>query len=245
MSVRAARLTAAVAALALLGVLAVLAGPRAVGVAVVVLVLPGVALTAFIPGMEPLERAALALAGSISVTALTGLIIGLSPIELDEKAWAIGLGVNTLVCLAAGLATSAHLRGRQGDREARRVSVRPLSVVAFVVAAVIVAGAVAIARDSAVEARDNTRFTELWLVPGPRQAELGVTNREGEDAGYVVEVIDDEGSRVAGRFTLPPGRSWTRRIDLPRPGAAEPLRAVLRKKGSTRILRHVDLWPRS
>ena len=86
-------------------------------------------------------------------------------------------------------------------------------------AVLLVAGAVVIARDGAIQQR-ATGFTQLWVLPdSAAQADsvrLGVSNREPGEIGYRM-LVTASGTIIGSwpRITLGPDEQWEATVVLP------------------------------
>jgi hypothetical protein len=196
-----------------------------------VLVLPGYALsTLIVPDgrgargkISPVLWRAMWTAGlSLAVAALGGLLLNLTPVGLTRVTWTLSLaGLTVLAAAASGLRrhrSLAHL-----PHLSRRTPVSRL-VACYAVAAVAIAGgAIGLAAASAGwEFSDGGShppgargFAQLWLVPAPGTATLGV--RSGYAGTRTFHVVLRNGSRAIGTWDLSLGAGQTWRQTLSEP----------------------------
>jgi uncharacterized membrane protein len=220
--------------------------------ALLVLWLPGRAMsTLLVPrGLTTAERLAVDLAASFSLTIATGLVLGIAGVPLGRPAWAISLAAVTvafailsairpaLPWLAPAPAPAAGVVRGTGIRTT------PFDLVLIGLAAVLVVAAFGVARlGAAAQPRDG--FTEAWLVPASSAAvTVGLRNEEGRPTTYRLVlsapgVKDTEWSGVG----LAPGEQWEERVALPaarQPGAAL---TVYRSDAPDEVYRQVKLGP--
>jgi uncharacterized membrane protein len=167
-----------------------------------VLILPGYALAAamFPPGRLPDgERFVYSIVLSVGVGALGGLVWQ-APFPLGKAAWTAIFAVAILAgCVVAWRRRQALDQGRAGSRaDGARAGGPKLpkvdlpTAVAFLLAAAIAAVAIAVAADGQREARAESHFTSLWIVPGETRgtAEVGIENHQGAVHEYRLEVND-------------------------------------------------------
>src|SRR5215470_16763692 len=132
------------------------------------------------------ERLLFSVGASLAVTALCGLMLHWTALGLRPAAWAVALGNVTLVSSLIALAR----RWRQPADDPAPLRVAPMTLVGgglLGLAALLVAGALLIARDGAIQQR-ATGFTQLWVLPDSASSQdhvrLGVSNREPGQVGY-------------------------------------------------------------
>lgn len=198
-----------------------------------VLLLPGYALTAALvpgPALGLAERVLCSIGLSLAAAALGGLLLNLAPGGLRDVAWAALLGNLTLVASLVALVRRLRL-----PLAPARVA-PPLSqtqALLFGLSAVLVCGAVLVARDGAVQ-RPTAGFTQLWMqpsgVPGQERVRLGLANMEPGATHYRLEL--HAGGDLAAAWpaiVLGPDQRWEEEVALPPalPGVTTPLEAVL------------------
>jgi uncharacterized membrane protein len=175
---------------------------KAILLAPFVLILPGYALAAamFRPGRLPAgERFIYSIVLSVGVAAAGGLAWQ-APFPLGEASWTVILGVTILIsCFIARRRREAFHRSQGRPRTAAaaapkwRLKLPKIDVptaLAFLLAAAIAAGAVAVASEGLRDARAESHFTTLWIAPGPEQgtAEVGIENHQGAVHDYRLDV---------------------------------------------------------
>ena len=205
-----------------------------------VLVLPGYALTAFIqPARSPrrfspvLWRGMCSVGLSMAVAALGGLVLNLIPAGLTRVSWTILLAAVTLLALAAAVWLRPDSRRSTDSRRAKHSwhSWRQTWAVAgYSLGALALAGA---ATGLAVVSggwQHSPSFAQLWLVPGSAKATLGV--RSGYPDAREFRLVLKNGTRQAGTwdFTLTAGQTWQRTVAEP---AGQRLTAQLTAAGQT------------
>jgi hypothetical protein len=207
---------------------------RAIVALPLVLVAPGYALVAaaFPSGrLGRIERLLFSLGASLAVAALAGLMLHWTALGLRPAAWAVALGNLTLVASLLALVR----RWRQPASEAvqprpwsgfRSAGMTPAQGGLLGLAVLLVAGALLIARDGALQQR-ATGFTQLWVLPDSAAKQdsvrLGVSNREPGQIGYRL-LVTASGTIIGSwpRITLGPDEQWEATVALPsaQPSAA-------------------------
>jgi hypothetical protein len=213
-----------------------------------IFILPGYALGAVLlpPGTIGRDlRLVLTVALSLGVIALGGLILHLVAV-LNRGTFVGLLVVVTLVAAAVAL------NGRQGmlvDRAPRGEQPRPPIGVALALAAAIgLTGiAIAIASDGANRQLDESRFSDLWLVPqGGRRVppneppvQVGIANQEGRTVEYRLTV--GQGTTEIGTWhvRLGDGQEWQTTLSADELNDAETLTASLHQ--FRRLYRRVNV----
>ena len=215
----------ALAAVAMtLALLAPEVGPtRAIVALPLVLFVPGYALTmaAFPAGrLGAAEQMLFNVGGSLAVAAIAGLLLHWTALGLRPAAWAVALGNLTLVASLIALArrfrqpavASAVLPPRLAGLTGGQAALLGL-------AALLVGGALLVARDGAIQQRASG-FTQLWVLPDAAASQasvrLGLSNREQEQIGYRL-LVTASGTIVGSwpRITLGPDEQWEASVDLP------------------------------
>ncbi len=222
-------LCSALAAVAMtLALLAPDIGPvRALVALPLVLFVPGYALVAaaFPAGrLGTIERLLFSLGASLAVAALAGLLLHWTTLGLRPAAWAVALGNITLV--ASLIALVRRWRQPVGDPVQRAAGLTLAQGGLLGLAMLLVAGAVLIARDGAIQQR-AAGFTQLWVLPDSAaqvdSVRLGVSNREPGEIGYRL-LVTASGTIIGSwpRITLGPDEQWEATVALPtaQPAAA-------------------------
>src|SRR5262249_13317704 len=195
-----------------------------------VLFVPGYAITAaaFPSGrLGAAERLLFSVGASLAVAALCGLMLHWTALGLRPAAWAVALGNVTLV--SSLIALARRWRQPAGDPAPPRVA--PMTLLGgglLGLAALLVAGALLIARDGAIHQR-ATGFTQLWVLPDSAASQdhvrLGVSNREPGQVGYRL-LVTASGTIIGSwpRITLGPDEQWEATVALP---TAQPTAATV------------------
>ena len=185
-----------------------------------VLFAPGYAIVAaaFPAGrLGTIERLLFSLGASLAVAALVGLLLHWTALGLRPAAWAVALGNITLV--AALIALARRWRQPAADTRQRGAGVTLAQGGQLGLAALLVAGALLIARDGAIQQR-ATGFTQLWVLPNSAtqidSVRLGVNNREPGAIGYRL-LVTASGTIIGSwpRITLGPDEQWEVTVALP------------------------------
>jgi LPXTG-motif cell wall-anchored protein len=200
---------------------------------------PGYLLEQVLPGPERggLERLAVCAGLALCVPVIGGLVLYLAGLRLDRASW---LGLLAGVTLLAGLLLFLRRRRDTGPvPPSARWLPRPAPCVAFGVAVLMAAGAVALARAGAT-VQYHPGFTQLWLAHPDSDAatvNLGVSNDEGATTRYQLVLLRH--GHVADRWnlTLRNGQVWRRS-----PRYSENIAAHLyRLPGPDRVYREVGI----
>jgi hypothetical protein len=199
-----------------------------------VLFVPGYAVTvaAFPAGrLGAPEQLLFNVGGSLAVVALAGLLLHWTALGLRPAAWAVALGNLTLVACLVALARRWHYSADAIPR--RRASGLTAGQAGMLgLAALLVGGALLIARDGALQQRAGG-FTQLWVLPDSAASQesvrLGLENREPGRSGYRL-LVTASGTIIGSwpRITLGPDEQWEASIVLPtEQPAATTVEAVL------------------
>jgi uncharacterized membrane protein len=230
-------------ALALAGLgLALLGGPSWARVALLlplVFCLPGYAVVcALLPAdtIPPVERAVYTVALSIAICALGAVLLQLV-LRLDRTVWAAMLTLVTLAASAVALRRRRPLAWRSPMRSAVAL-VSPASSIAILLAVAIATGAVAIASAGARSERQDSRFTELWVLPAARKAgpggeavSIGVVNHLGSAASFVLQM--QHGALLTSQpLRLAAGERWRTQVSFSGISSADPLLVTLLDNGA-------------
>jgi Protein of unknown function (DUF1616) len=185
-----------------------------------VLFAPGYAIVAVaFPAnrLRTIERLLFSLGASLAVAALAGLLLHWTALGLRPAAWAVALGNLTLV---SSLIALLRPRRQPASAPVQRGTGLTLSQGGLLgLAALLVAGAVVIARDGAIQQR-ATGFTQLWVLPDSAakadSVRLGVSNREPGQIGYRL-LVTASGTIIGSwpRITLGPDEQWEATVALP------------------------------
>jgi len=185
-----------------------------------VLFAPGYAIVAaaFPAGrLGTIERLLFSLGASLAVAALVGLLLLWTALGLRPAAWAVALGNITLV--AALIALARRWRQPAADTRQRGAGVTLAQGGLLGLAVLLVAGALLIARDGAIQQR-AAGFTQLWVLPNSAaqidSVRLGVNNREPGAIGYRL-LVTASGTIIGSwpRITLGPDEQWEATVALP------------------------------
>lgn len=233
-------LLVALAAVFVAGLLAMVPGLGGVALGVLLIVLPGYAVTAAVLPSRALRLSdwvTVVLSMGVALLALGGILLTSLPAGLSFETWA-----GYFALLVAGGLLVAVLR-RQPLLPRRAVGLPSLTSVApFILALAIAGGAFAVARSGAYDQDRQLAFTEFWAVSSDdRPVRIGVTSHEKAPTQYRVEVELD-GRPIGGWETveLAPGDTWGRELDRAVP-AGGILQADLYRRGDTSPYRRVTL----
>jgi hypothetical protein len=242
------QVTAAAAVVCGLVLLAPVPPVRVTAGLLLVLVLPGYALTAALLPRRSLGRPELALCVlglSLAAAALGGLLLNFAG-HLSRPAWDIFLTAVTLACCAvAGLRRTtdgterrpSHAAPRRVPGAARRLAKRHAAVLLLAAAAVAVTGlALAIAVQAATAAGPPLALSLRAL--GGRQVQIGVSPGVTAQTGLSLVV---RAGRTQSRLPLPslaPSQTYTKTLTVPA-GSAD---IVVDLDQGSRTLRHVQYW---
>jgi hypothetical protein len=181
--------------------------------------LPGYAITAALfprPTIGALERLTLTISLSLAGATLGAVILNATPRGIHSDSWALLLGGITLAATAIALRRRPPFEDVWGG-------VRPLNmreargpVLLLALAAVVTAGALAIAGQGAI-VQSQPAFTQLWLLPGETEDVLTVGVRNAEPEPLVVRVVVEVGDRVLGewdRVELEASQTFEEQVDV-------------------------------
>ncbi|SRR6266540_4169960 len=194
-----------------------------------VLFAPGYAIgaAAFPAGrLGRIERLLFSLGASLAVAALAGLLLHWTALGLRPAAWAVALGNITLV--ASLIALIRRWQQPASTPVQRGAGMTLVEGGLLGLALLLVAGAVLIARDGAIQQR-ATGFTQLWVLPDSAaqvdSVRLGVSNREPGEIGYRL-LVTASGTIIGSwpRIMLGPDEQWEATVALP---AAQPAAATV------------------
>lgn len=181
--------------------------------ALVVLILPGIALAIFsrpAPSMRRLDLLLVAAVLSLGYVVIGGLILNLAPGGLSRTSW---LGLTVVVPLLA-IAAFAR-RGLPPLRRDGWVRPKKREAVALFAAGALVTLALLVAR---LGVNQPTKpFTALWIVPASSgMVEIGIDNHEEAVTTYRIDV--NVNGTIEASFpdvTVAVGERWTKLISEP------------------------------
>jgi hypothetical protein len=210
-----------------------------------VLWLPGYALTAalFPPGRLPgIERLLMAIGSSIALAIVVGFAFSGLGIPLTEWTW--GGGLVDVALVAGAFVALRPTHRRIAFAWSSRHPLRFRDAMLFGLAALLVIGAIGVARLGASE-QPQKGFTELSMVPAPGNVvRIGVGNEEATSMTY--RVVLTSGSVAIATWQsvpLPPGQRWDAEISLP-PNLSTGVQVMLyRADAPGEIYRRVALGP--
>lgn len=182
-----------------------------------VFILPGAAiLDAVAPRyrLGSLERWAISIGISLGIAILGGFLLNLMPQGLQASTWALLLGLVTL-----GAVGVSFLKHREMPAEVPAAGSKPPApaVILMVLSAILVIGAVGLARASTTSLSSN--FTQLWMTPAgssqPNVLDVGITNMEATTVNYWL-VVNRGGQQIQlwSSIQLKPGQTWSSSINL-------------------------------
>lgn len=187
-----------------------------------VLVLPGYALSYALLGIDRLdriERAAISLGLSLMLTVMGGLLLNVLPWKLSPATWLVWTTVITLhASVAAIIRVSMQNAATCRRASSRRWQLRRGELALVLLAGMLVVSAYAVARVGAELQRST--FTQFWMLPavGSEQpaVRLGIANTEGRTMQYQLQVFtDDERFIWRRRVALEAGHRWETTILIP------------------------------
>ncbi len=192
---------------------------RRVAAVVFTTFLPGYALTAALfprPTIGALERITLTISLSLASATLGAVALNSTPRGIQSDSWALLLGGLTLAATAVAMRRRPPFEDVWGNL--RPVNLRqaggPVALLAL--AAVVTAGALAVAGQGAL-VQSQPQFTQLWLLPGDSEDVVVVGVRNAEEDSLAVRVVVEVGERVLGeweRMELAPGQTFEEQVDV-------------------------------
>jgi Protein of unknown function (DUF1616) len=216
---------------------------RTLPAALLVLVLPGYALTAAVLAptqITRLERLVLAIALSMVAGVITAVLLN-AVWHLETTPWALALAVVTLIAALAG-ARRGHGQPVPRPRVPR---IGVAATLALTGAVLLAGGAAALGVTTLHAPRGTQGTTALWISPrGDNDVAVGVHSVERGDRHYELDVrVAGQRGRLIGPFALAPGEE--RRLLLPAPTGplGKPIVNVIlhRLDGLHPAVRHVAL----
>lgn len=214
---------------------------RAIGAILLVLILPGYAITdaAFDRAWGVPERVMFTLGISLGLAVVSGLALNWTRWGLQPASWTLFLG---------GIALVATLVGSlRRERQPAPRLVRPAwrSITLGAAAGVFVVAAYGLAAYGATQ-RPAAAFTQLWMLPrpdDPRAVEIGIRNEEGMAIRY--RLVLRAGVDVVQEWpqiTLQTGEEWQTVVALSPEATTEDLVASLyRQDQPNTVYRYVTL----
>ncbi len=226
-------------------------GPFAVRLPLAVLLvlfLPGAALTELFFGRTPrdgAERLVTILALSVSSIVLGGLVLDAAWTITRTSVAVLAAGVSIIASLAAALLARKSSPQPPTASPNLRARVRVRDVLLFGAAAAVVVGAIVYARQPLSTARGAKGYTILW-INSPQadantkpQVALGVESQELQPTRYLLDVHSGKRRLETWHIALAPG--GRKRFVIARPPGGRAVEAVLyvRRDDSWAAYRHV------
>jgi len=217
---------------------------------VLVLVLPGFAITVLFPRrtLSLAEGLTIGLGTSLAIAALGGVALNWMPGGIRASGWLVMLGSSVLLCTAyIRRKRPAQLSEWVAELKPRRQgSLR--SGLLFGFAALLVTAALLVARYGAIH-QPVDGFTEFWALPSDRagvpSVHLGIQSDEKIAEHYRLELrYGDVVIRVFPDIQLEPGQSWETDVTLPSSSINNvSIEALLyRTDHPVTVYRRVTLW---
>jgi hypothetical protein len=169
-------------------------------------------------GSSKLERTAIAAGIALMVPVFGGLALSAGEIRLDRSSWTVLLAA---VILAGAVVLALQRRKldvpvpRTRDKRTR-IGLPGLHLAAFGIAAIIGAGAVALAVFGA-HVQKYPGYTQLWLSPAVAHsaaANLGVTNQQGSSVQYRLVLIRNGKVSDVWNLVLANDQTWQHAISF-------------------------------
>jgi hypothetical protein len=181
--------------------------------------LPGYALTAALfprPTIGALERITLTISLSLAVATLGAVVLNATPRGIHSDTWALLQGGTTLAATAIAMRRRPPFEDVWGP--VRPTGLRELRgpVVLLALAAVVTAGALAIAGQGAID-QSQPAFTQLWLLPGETDDVVRVGARNAEPDPLVVRIVVEVDGRVLGEWDsleIEPSQTFEEVVDV-------------------------------
>jgi hypothetical protein len=156
----------------------------------------------------------ISLALGLAIDVLGGVLLNFTPAGLTTSSWAGLLAI--LAVLASATAWWRHRRRARPDLPtitgpSRQMTLAAIgaSLMALAVAAAVVGG----------RAPAGPGYAQLWTIPSSSSsaivADIGVHSLEPTTDHFSVVVRTSSRTVTRYAFELAPGRTWTRRLDLP------------------------------
>jgi uncharacterized membrane protein len=211
---------------------------RAAAGAVLVLVVPGYALSATLfprGALGLLERAAISVGLSAALAIIVGFLLTRVGILLTPITWVVSeafLSVAFLVVAWWRKGLVLPVRRALGAGP----SINELALVGA--AAILVATALAVARIGATE-QAPSNFTQLWMLPAAAGVvRVGVASEEPQVTSYRLVLKDDNATLASWTLDLSQGQQWTTDVSVAGPDRKLQL-DLFRADAPTVVYRHV------
>lgn len=205
-------------------------------------VLPGVSLLCVVWTRFPLtgfERFLVVLATSVAITIFSGLIVDALGMRLTKESWCGALAIASGGLLVAAFA----IEGQYAHRLPTVVHWSiPKRWATLAVSGAIVMATAAIAIAVAGSSKEQTLFTQLWILraAGTTPAiELGVESYEQHTTTYRLVVKTSQSPPQTTLFTLNPGQKWQK--SQPVPTSKERVDVTLYRLPNKSVYRYVRL----
>jgi Protein of unknown function (DUF1616) len=195
---------------------------RAVAACGLVLWAPGFALTmvVFVPGaIGGVERALLAFAASVALTAIPAILLEATGVRLDTASFLITGCVVTSLAAVPALLRLRPLTDVPGTPPGSRPPLAPIATAIGI--GLVLAGAVVTARITPQPAGIPGSSALAATSAGPVSMRAEVISAELETTAYRLTMSTGAGPVELARFTLPPGGSWAKALDRPGSKAIE------------------------
>lgn len=198
----------------------VLGGTRMILGWVLVLLLPGLAITgATFAGRRigAAERLLFSLGLSLAIGALGGIILNWLPFGIETASWAILLGVIALTAGGVWLVRRQRPLMVTRDQSPRALGIRGRLMLALAIAVVAAAGGIAVV---AVAKQPSSGFSQLWMLPAGGvdhpSVLLGMKSGETRPTRYTLDLVQS-GVLLSEWHSaeVAPGQEWHVTIALP------------------------------
>lgn len=167
---------------------------------------------ALVPGRDvgwPV-RLASALALALTAMILVSLAIQVSPWALDRASWAVGLYIWGAAAWVIAIRRAPERSGEvASDRPTVLPWLAPRSLLLTLLLVVVLIAVAGVARRPLPPPDGVGGYTQLWLVPGEENGELGLASFELEPTSYRLELWSGGDLAEMWNLTLRPGESWT------------------------------------
>ncbi|MEY2513483.1 MAG: hypothetical protein QOJ89_841 [bacterium] len=185
--------------------------------AALILWAPGYALSALLLTPDTIggvERVVISVATSVAITIVAAVLLDAASVRVGAASFlATGCAV-TWVCAGTALLRAAPSLTAAHARLARWHPPAGASAAVFVLGLVL-AGSLAVARLAPEPAGIHGSSALAATTAGPQAVRAQVVSDELARTTYRLEVTTDAGPAVLARFTLAPGASWRRLVELP------------------------------
>jgi hypothetical protein len=211
---------------------------RAVAGCGLVLWAPGFALTmvVFVPGaIGGVERAMLAFAASVALTAIPAILLEATGVRLDTTSFLITGCVVTSLAAVPALRSLPPLTDVPAAPPRWRPALAPIATAIGV--GLLLAGAVVAARITPQPAGIQGSSAFAASSAGPRSVRAEVISAELRATTYRLSTLTGKGPVELARFTLSPGGSWRQTLD--RPVGSDAIKLLLYRGAERRPYRRV------